>query len=142
MAVPLRITLVTLGVADLARSTAFYEALGWGRAAASTEGVSFFETSTAVLSLYPWTELAGDAGLPGAGSGFRGSSLAINVGSPDEVDRAVAEWVAAGGAVVRAPASVFWGGYIAYVSDLDGHLWEIAHNPAATLDELGRLRFG
>ena len=131
MSVPAHMSLVTLGVADLARSTAFYEALGWQRSSASVTGnVTFFRLGSVVLSLYGAMELADDARVQPASSGeFRGVSLAINLVSTDEVDRVFAEFLAAGATSVKEPVAMFWGGYSAYVADLDGHLWEIAHNP-------------
>ena len=140
MSVPQRISLVTLGVADVAASTAFYERLGWRRSSASVEGeVTFIDTPGPILGLWSTTELAHDAGRPGATgtSGFRGLALAINVGSPAEVDDAIDAWVAAGGSVARPAAATDWGGYSGYVADPDGHLWEFAHNPFWPLDDRG-----
>jgi catechol 2,3-dioxygenase-like lactoylglutathione lyase family enzyme len=146
MTVPQRISLVTLGVADVARSTAFYESLGWRRSSASVPSTTFFNTAGPVLTLFGHDDLAADARLPAGGSaataarGFRGVTLAINLESRDAVDAAYAEWVAAGATEVKAPEAVFWGGYSSYVADPDGHLWELAHNPGFTLDAEGRLR--
>jgi predicted lactoylglutathione lyase len=128
MAVPQRTTLVTLGVADVERAAAFYEALGWRRSSASVEGeVAFIATSGPVLSLDGLGDLARDAGLSAERSGFAGVSLAINLESADEVDRAYGEWLAAGGSSPREPYAADWGGYIAYVADPDGHVWELAY---------------
>ncbi|TPW14919.1 MAG: hypothetical protein FD127_1111 [Acidimicrobiaceae bacterium] len=130
MSVPPHLSLVTLGVADLARSTAFYEALGWQRSSASVEGnITFFELGNVVLSVYGSSALADDAVQAVPTAGFRGVTLAITVSSTAEVDRVFAAWVAAGAAPVKDPVSVFWGGYSSYVADPDGHLWEIAWNP-------------
>jgi catechol 2,3-dioxygenase-like lactoylglutathione lyase family enzyme len=137
---PLRLSLITLGVADVARSTEFYEALGLRRSPASTDGVSFFEAGGAVLSLFGRDALAEDAGLDREGGGFRGQSLAWNLSSAAEVDKAIVKMVAAGGGLVKAAERTFWGGYAGFVTDPDGHLWEIAHNPGFPLDENGRLR--
>lgn len=134
---PPRISLVTLGVRDLARATAFYRALGWPQAGDPGEGVSFFRTAGALLSLFPSAELAKDAGVPAAGEGFRHVSLAINVASPQEVDAALNAAVAAGGTLVKPGQQVFWGGYSGYFADPDGHLWEVAHNPFWPLDAAG-----
>ncbi|MFI5293263.1 MAG: VOC family protein [Candidatus Limnocylindrales bacterium] len=137
---PQRYSLVTLGVADVAASTAFYERLGWRRSSASMEGdVTFIATPGGILGLWSAHELARDAGSPGGDlpTGFRGVALAINVGSPAEVDDAIAAWVAAGGRLTRAAAPTDWGGYSGYVADPDGHLWELAHNPFWPLDERG-----
>lgn len=139
MSVPPRISLVTLGVDDLAASTAFYESLGWRRSSASQESITFFKLQGVVLGLYERGALAADAGVPSSGSGFRGVTLALNCDARDEVDAVYAAWVAAGAEPVRAPEEVFWGGYTSYVGDPDGHLWEIAHNPFSTNDESGRM---
>jgi len=134
MSVPARLTLVTLGVADVARSTAFYEALGWRRSSASVDGtVSFFQLGGLALSVFGRDDLADDAGVPAAGDGFRGVSLAINLESEAEVDGVAAEWLACGGTMVKQPHRAFWGGYSGYVADPDGHLWELAHNPGFAL---------
>ncbi|CAN5683150.1 VOC family protein [soil metagenome] len=129
MSVPSRITLVTLGVADLARSTAFYEALGWARSAQSSDDVTFFPTNGPVLSLYGIDDLAGDAGTAADRKGFPGITIAINLGSAEAVEEAHATRIAAGGTSCAEPAPATWGGYIAYVAELDGHVWELAHNP-------------
>jgi len=142
MSVPNRISIVTLGVADLARSTAFYESLGWERSSASMPTITFFEMQGSVLGLYEWSALADDAKVPAEGSGFRGVTLALNLASTAEVDTAFAEWRAAGAASVVEPHTAFWGGYSSYVADPDGHLWELAHNPYATIDADGRLVMG
>src|SRR5262245_49764537 len=130
MAIPARTPLVTLGVADVERAAAFYEALGWRRSSASVEGeVAFIATAGAVISLYGLDNLARDAGLAAERSGFAGITLAINLESQAAVDQAHADWIAAGGTTCSAPVPAEWGGYIAYVADPDGHVWELAHNP-------------
>jgi uncharacterized glyoxalase superfamily protein PhnB len=140
VAVPQRLTLVTLGVADVARATDFYEALGWRRSSASQEGeITFLRMQGSALALYSRRSLAEDAGLSPDGSGFGGIVLALNCDSRDEVDAVHAEWVAAGAAHVKAPEELAWGGYVGYVADPDGHLWEIAHNPYMPNDEQGLL---
>jgi predicted lactoylglutathione lyase len=141
MAVPQRLSIVTLGVADLERATAFYESLGW-KPTGSMPGIVFFQLSGITLGLYPWEALADDAGVPAAGSGFRGVTLAMNYASTGEVDAVFADWIAAGATSVVEPHTAFWGGYSSYVADLDGHLWEIAHAPNAPLDAEGRLVMG
>ena len=140
MPVPQRISLVTLGVADVARSTAFYESLGWRRSPASVESTTFFNTEGPVLTLFGRADLAADAGVPADGGGFRGVTLAINVASRDQVDRTWAEWVDAGATPVKPPEAAPWGGYSSYVADPDGHLWEIAHNPYFEIGDDGLLR--
>jgi hypothetical protein len=133
-----RISLVTLGVTDLARSTAFYQALGWPLSGSSQDGVSFFRTAGALLALFPTAELAADAQLPApTGTGFRGVALAVNLGSEAEVDEAIATAAAAGATVLKQPQKVFWGGYSSYFADPDGHVWEVAYNPFWPLDEKG-----
>ena len=142
MAVPNRISIITLGVADLAAATAFYESLGWRRSSSSVDAMTFISMQGSALGLYQWDSLADDAKVPSAGTGFRGVALALNCASRDEVDAVFAEWVAAGGADVLAPHAAFWGGYSSYVADRDGHLWEIVHNPYASNDADGRLVLG
>ena len=142
MTVPNRISIVTFGVADLARATAFYESLGWTKSPASMPTITLFDTVGPVFGLYEWSALADDAKVPADGSGFRGVTLAMNLASPAEVDEVFAEWIAAGAAPVVEPHTAFWGGYSSYVADPDGHLWELVHNPYATLDPDGRLVMG
>jgi len=135
-----RVSLVTLGVSDLARSTAFYEALGFRRRARDAAGVAFFEAGGVILSLWTTAELAKDADIAvSEPSGFRGVALAWNCASPGEVDVAMARAVAVGGTMIRPAREVFWGGYTGYFADPDGHLWEVAHNPGFPLSEDGRL---
>jgi len=142
MTVPQRISIVTLGVADLAASTVFYESLGWRKSSDSMDSITFFQTDGSVFGLYEREALADDAAVPSDGSGFRGVTLALNVGSPDDVDEVFAEFVAAGATPLKRPEKVFWGGYSSYVADPDGHLWELAHNPHATFGPDGRLAIG
>ena len=142
MTVPNRISIVTFGVSDLARATEFYESLGWTKSSASMPTITFFDTVGPVFGLYEWSALADDAKVPADGSGFRGVTLAMNLASTAEVDEVFAEWLAAGATSVVEPHTAFWGGYSSYVADLDGHLWELAHNPYATLDDDGRLMMG
>ncbi len=142
MSVPPRISIITLGVADLARSTAFYESLGWAKSKASMPTITFFDMQGSVFGLYEWSALADDAKVAPEGSGFRGVTLAMNLATTDEVDTVFAEWIAAGAVSVVEPHTAFWGGYSSYVADPDGHLWELAHNPYARLDDEGRLVMG
>lgn len=134
-----RLSLITLGVADLARSTEFYEALGFPRGNKAAEGVSFFQLGGLVLALYPRDMMARDAGLPEPLSAVAGISLAHNVESRERVDAVTAHAVHCGATLVKAPHDVFWGGYIAYISDPDGYLWEVAWNPDFALDENGNV---
>ena len=124
-----RISLVTLGVSDLERSIAFYEALGWKRSAKNAEGVAFFQTGGLALSLYPREEMAKDAAISPDGKGFGGVTLAQNVRTREDVDAVIAEAVAMGAKLLRPPFEIFWGGYLGYFADPDGHVWEICWNP-------------
>jgi predicted lactoylglutathione lyase len=134
-----RLTLVTLGVADLSRATAFYTAVGFERSSASAEGVTFFRAAGSVLALYPWELLAEDARVPPEGTGFRGVTLAMNCDSEAAVDAMFEVWQTAGARLVKPAEHAFWGGYTGYIADLDDHLWEIAYNPHWPFTEDGRL---
>ncbi|MFJ9518809.1 VOC family protein [Kitasatospora sp. NPDC101801] len=139
-AFPARISIVTLGVTDLAASTAFYQALGWSRSTASNDNIVWFRTADSVLGLFPTEELAADAGVPAIGEpSFRGVTLAVNLESTERVDAALKVAVEAGATVVKPPAATEWGGYSGYFEDPDGHLWELAHNPFFPFTETGRL---
>jgi uncharacterized protein len=135
------IGLVTLGVEDVARSTAFYETLGWRCSSASQEGiVSFLAGGTVVLGLFGRTALAADARVDPEPAGAHGNvALAMNVASEAAVDAALAEAAAAGAQITKSGQRVAWGGYSGYFRDLDGHLWEVAHNPFFELSEEGRV---
>lgn len=136
-----RLSLVTLGVHDVAAAAAFYESVGFERRH-DLGSIVFLPTTGTALALYGWEALAADTGLPAHSEGFRGVTLAMNLDSVSEVERVFAAWVAAGATAVRAPAAKEWGGHSGYVADPDGHLWEIAHNPSQALmriDENGRL---
>jgi len=140
MTIPARISLVTLGVTDLARSTAFYQALGWRLSAASSDEISFFATADSALGLYPFEALAADANAAAGARPQPGTStLAINVESQAEVERVLAEAVAAGATLAKAAVKSDWGGYSGYFADPDGHLWEVAHNPFFRLDDDGSV---
>jgi len=138
-----RLSLVTLGVGDLARSRAFYGRMGWREAAASTDSVAFFQAGGVVLALYDRAALAADAQLPDTpapGGAFTGVALAHNVRTRDEVARVLAEAVAAGGRLLKPAQDAFWGGHSGYFADPDGHVWEVAWNPFFPFDEAGNLR--
>ncbi len=137
---PLRLTLVTLGVSDVARATAFYEALGLKRSSAGDATVSFFDAGGVILAVCGRESLAEEAQVDPAGSGFRGQSLAWNLNSPVEVDKALVRMVAAGGRLAKAAEKTFWGGYAGYATDPDGHLWEVAYNPHFPFDAQGGLK--
>ncbi len=135
-----RLSLVTLGVADLDRSIAFYEGLGWTRSMRAAEGVAFFQLGGMGLSLYPLSDLSADVGVDEEPlAAWRGIALAHNVRERREVDTIVETVARLGGSVVNAPEEKFWGGYGAYFADPDGHFWEIAWNPGFPLDETGSL---
>lgn len=135
------VSIITLGVRDVERATRYYEALGWRRSSASVEGsISFLGGGTVVLGLFGRDDLAVDAAVTfGGDDQYAPIALAMNVGSPDAVDAALAEAQAAGGRITKPAEEADWGGYSGYVADLDGHLWEIAHNPFAPLLENGQM---
>ena len=131
-----RLSLITLGVADLSRARAFYEALGWRTNAGAGDDVVFFQALGMVVALWSRAKLAEDSGVEDAG-GWGGITLAYNTRSPAEVDAVIEEARAAGGAITREPGETFWGGYSGMFCDPDGHPWEVAHNPRWTIDEDG-----
>ena len=133
-----RVSLITLGVADLARARAFYEALGWTTGAKPDDEVVFFQTGEMVVALWERTRLAEDSGVADAG-GWGGVTLAHNVRSPAEVDATIDEARHAGARIARAGAATFWGGYSGVFVDPDGHPWEVAHNPHWKLDDAGAV---
>jgi uncharacterized glyoxalase superfamily protein PhnB len=136
-----RVTLVTLGVADMAAARAFYERLGWTAHGSSQPGVTFFDAGGMVVALYGHDDLAADAGMPASKPpDFRGVSLAQNLRSRDEVDATMRAARAAGAREVKPAQDTFWGGYAGYFADPDGHLWEIAWNPFWPLDADGKVR--
>jgi uncharacterized protein len=135
MSIPARLSIVTLGVHDLPRSVAFYEAIGWERAGASMDEISWFGLSGGAvwLGLFPHADLAEDADLPREGAGdlpaYKGMTLAMNLESDEAVLDAFRQAVEAGATPVKEPARAIFDGLSGYVADPDGHLWEIAHNP-------------
>ena len=135
--IPARVSLVTLGVADVERSNAFNRALGWEPSSASVPGkVTFFPTQGGLLALWGRDAQAADSGVPASPPGA--VALAINVESAAAVDDALARAREAGGRVSRAAATTDWGGYNGYFVDPDGHAWEIAHNPFWPIGPDGR----
>jgi predicted lactoylglutathione lyase len=134
-----RLSLITLGVDDLARSRRFYEAMGWR--GQTVEQTVFFQAGGLAVVLWGRNELADDAGAETSErhEGFDGVALAHNVRSRREVDEIVAAAARAGGRVTRPPGETFYGGYAGYFADPDGHLWEIAHNPGFSLADDGTL---
>lgn len=145
MSTPPVLSIVTLGVRDLPRSVAFYESLGWVRASASMEEISWFGLSGGAiwLGLFPHEELAADAGLPREGAGdlpaYRGMTLAMNLASDAAVQEAFDAAVAAGATPVKVPGPAPFPGLSGYFADLDGHLWEVAHNPGFPLNPDGTI---
>jgi predicted lactoylglutathione lyase len=133
-----RVTLVTLGVSDYARAKAFYAALGW-RPALEVEETAFFQGNGIILALWGREKLGPDLGIPDDGARWSGIALAQNVRSPDEVDVVIEQARANGAQITREPADTFYGGYAGAFRDLDGHVWEIAHNPGFGLDDDGNV---
>jgi hypothetical protein len=136
-----RLSLVTLGVNDIGRSRAFYEALGWRGVGGSGEEPVFFQAGDMIVALWDRALLAADTGVEDNG-GWGGITLAHNVGSPREVDEITEAVRVAGATIGREPAEVFWGGYTAMIFDPDGHPWEIAHNPGWPVDGDGGVHLG
>jgi predicted lactoylglutathione lyase len=122
------VSLVTLGVSDYDRAKTFYEALGWS-VTWEAEETSFFQANGVVVVLWSREKLADDMGIPDDGAGWSGIALAHNVGSREEVHEIVELARSNGAEVTREPAETFYGGYAGAFRDLDGHAWEIAHNP-------------
>jgi uncharacterized protein len=135
------VSLITLGVADYERAKAFYEALGWS-VALDIEETAFFQANGVVLVLWAREKLADDLGIADDGAGWSGIALAHNVDSHEEVDEIVEQARANGAIVTREPAETFYGGYAGGFRDLDGHAWEIAHNPGFGLAEDGSILLG
>jgi hypothetical protein len=132
------VSLITLGVADYARAKHFYEALGW-RVAMEAEETAFFEGNGVVLTLWARDKLAGDMGIADSGADWSGIALAHNVGSRNEVEAIIEHARSLGAVIAREPAETFYGGYAGCFRDLDGHAWEIAHNPGFGLREDGSV---
>ena len=134
-----RLSLVTLGVADLGPARAFYEELGWTTGAGPDDDVVFFQAGEMIVALWDRARLAEDSCVADDG-GWGGVTLALNLGSPAEVDAAIEEARAAGATIGREPAETFWGGYSGIFVDPEGHPWEIAHNPRWRLTDDGGVR--
>ena len=135
-----RISIVTLGVADLERSRAFYERLGWRRSMKQADGVVFFQVGGMALALYPRADLAKDANVAPQRHGFAGIAIAYNARSRDEVDAVLAEAEAAGARILKPAQQAFWGGYSGYFADPDDFLWEVAWNPSFPIAPDGSIR--
>ncbi len=136
-----RLTMITLGVSDLKKSTAFYETkFAWKKSESSNEHISFFALNGMQLALYERKELAKDATVNLDGNGFKGFTISYNTRSEKEVDQLIAEFRAREVQIIKEPQKVSWGGYSSYISDLDGNLWEIAFNPYLLLEENGNVK--
>ena len=136
-----RLSLITLGVSDLARARAFYEALGWRSPTDPADDVAFFPSGGMVVALWSREALAEDSAVTDPG-GWGGITLAHNVRSPAEVDAVLAEAERAGATIGRPGAETFWGGYSGVFIDPDGHPWEVAHNPTWTIADDGSISLG
>jgi uncharacterized protein len=140
MAISARMSIVTLGVSDLERSTAFYRSLGWEQCSSSSHEICWFRTADTYLGLFPYDELAADARIarPARGS-FDGVTLAICLENERLVDEALDEAVRVGGALLKAAERMEWGGYSGYFADPDGYAWEVAFNPSFPIGDDGRI---
>jgi catechol 2,3-dioxygenase-like lactoylglutathione lyase family enzyme len=135
-----RLTIVTLGVADLDRSRAFYlDGLGWSEVDQPSAEIVFIQMPSMVLGLYGIDDLAEDIGVPppAGGPSMGGVTLAYNTSSEAETDEALATAVGAGAKLVKEAQKVFWGGYSGYFADPDNHLWEVTFNPFTLPDDAG-----
>jgi len=134
-----RVSLITLGVRDLGLARRFYEALDWKTSAGAEDDVVFFQAGEMVFALWDRAKLADDSRVEDGG-GWGGITLALNLGSPAEVDAVIEEARDAGATIGREPAETFWGGYSGIFLDPDGHPWEVSHNPHWTITEDGGVR--
>lgn len=138
-----RISLITLGVTDLSRSRAFYDALGWRIATEDqADAIVCYNLNNMALALYPWDKLAEDALVPPERSGYSAVTLAYNVRTERDVERTLAEAEKAGGQIIKPAQKVFWGGYSGYFADPDGQLWEVTYNPFSPLGPDGEFQWG
>jgi predicted lactoylglutathione lyase len=136
-----RVSLITLGVTDLGRARAFYQAMGWQPTAEVADDVVFFQAGGMVVALWGRDKLAEDSTVQDNG-GWGGVTLAYNAGSAGDVDAVIDQARAAGAVIGREPAPTFWGGYSGLFIDPDGHPWEVAHNPGWTLNPDGSISIG
>jgi uncharacterized protein len=135
------VSLITLGVSDYERAKSFYATLGWSPALEIEETV-FYQANGVVLVLWSREKLAADTGIADDGSDWSGITLAHNVASRQEVDDLLERAFTAGGTITRQPCETFYGGYAGVVRDVDGHAWEIAHNPGFGLAVDGSVLLG
>jgi len=133
-----RVTLLTLGVSDYERAKAFYAALGWSPML-EVEATAFFRANGLILTLWAREKLSADMGIPDDGARWSGIALAHNVRSRDEVHEIIEQARTNGADITREPAETFYGGYAGAFRDLDGHGWEVAHNPGFGLDDDGNV---
>jgi predicted lactoylglutathione lyase len=136
-----RVSLITLGVSDLASAKAFYEGLGWTTGAEPEDDVAFFQAGGLVFALWGRDKLAEDTAVEDPG-GWGGVTLAHNVRSPAEVDEVIEQARASGGTIAREPGETFFGGYSGIFVDPDGHPWEVAHNPSWEIGDDGSVTLG
>ncbi len=137
-----RVSIITLGVADLKKSRAFYEGLGWKVASVKqAEEIVAFDLNAMTLALYPLDKLEEDARVEVTKSRYSAMTIAYNVNTPEEVDSVLQEAIQAGGELVKPAEKVFWGGYSGYFADPDGTLWEVAHNPFSKLGPDGAFQW-
>jgi hypothetical protein len=134
-----RVSVITLGVADLERSRKFYESLGWRRSMAGADGIVFFQAGGMALALYPRDELAKDANIAAGDDGFGGIAIAYNTRNREEVDAVLVEAGAAGAKLLKPAQEAFWGGYSGYFSDPDGFVWEVVWNPFFQIAQDGSI---
>ncbi len=138
-----RVSIITLGVSDLKKSRAFYDALGWKVASEDqAEEIVAYDLQNMTLALYPLNKLAEDAKIPVERTGYSTITIAYNVNSEAEVNETLEEVQKAGGKLIKSAEKVFWGGYSGYFSDPDGNLWEVAYNPFAPLGPKGEFQWG
>ena len=135
-----RVSLMTLGVADMAVSAAFYDALGWSRVE-TQDGVVAYDLLGSCLGLYPLAALAEDIGVPVDTLGAGRSTLGYNCREKAEVAQVLEASRAAGGRILKPAKDVFWGGHHGYFRDPEGHIWEVAHNPFSPLGPDGAFRW-
>ncbi|MDT7572490.1 MAG: uncharacterized protein QOE05_2664 [Actinomycetota bacterium] len=134
-----RVSVITLGVANVDRAAAFYRALGWQPVPDDNDDVFFFQAGGIVFALWGRDQLAEDSVVQDQG-GWGGVTLAHNVRSPEEVNAVIEEARKAGATIGRQPATTFWGGYSGVFCDPDGHPWEVAHNPGWTITPEGAVQ--
>lgn len=135
-----RLSIITLGVADLSRSADFYlNTFGWKKSDKSNENIIFIHLNGLYLSLYTKEKLAEDAEIEPIGTGFKAFSLAFNTRSEEEVDQLFEKYLKAGVKIIKKPEKAFWGGYSGYIADPDENLWEIAYNPFIEFDSAGNI---